>query len=185
MARFPLRTADEAPEAKPYFEGAEQKLGFVPNLFKVMASSPPLLEAYNTLNGLLEKTDLDPDQVQMVLLAVSVENGCDYCVSAHTAIGKQAGLDDAALAAVRDGRPVNDEKLEAIRTLATDIIRERGWIDEERIEAFLAAGFERRHVLDILVGVGMKTLSNYTNHLAETPLDEPLQAHAWQRAAQA
>lgn len=185
MARFPLRTADEVPEVKPYFEGAEQKLGFVPNLFRVMASSPALLEAYNTLNGLLEKTDLDPDQVQMVLLAVSVENGCDYCVSAHTAIGKQAGLDDAALAAVRDGRPVADEKLEAIRTLATEIIRERGFVEEERIEAFLAAGFERRHVLDILVGVGMKTLSNYTNHLAETPLDEALQAHAWQRATEA
>lgn len=185
MPKFPLKTADEAPEAKPFFDGAEDALGFVPNLFRVMADSPPLLEAYTTLNGLLEKTALEPGEVQTVLLATSVENGCDYCVAAHTAVGKQAGLDDETVTAIRDGRPVADEKIEAVRSLVTDLVRERGWLDEERIERFLAAGFERRHVLDVVVGVGMKTLSNYTNHLAGTPLDEPLEAHAWERTAAA
>ena len=182
MPRFSLKSADEAPDAKPFFDGADEALGFVPNLFRVMASSPPLLEAYTTLDGLLEETALEPAEVQTVLLATSVENGCDYCVAAHSAVGVQAGLDEEAVAAIRDGRAVDDERIEAIRSFVTDLVRERGWLDEPRVERFLAAGFARRHVLDVVLGVGMKTLSNYTNHLAGTPLDEPLEAHAWERA---
>jgi AhpD family alkylhydroperoxidase len=105
MTRFEIHSIDSAPQgARPTLEAAKERFGFLPNLLGEFAAAPPALEAYVTLNGLLEKTSLSPVEQQLVLLAVSVANGCDYCVAAHTAGLKQSGFDADELEAARSGR---------------------------------------------------------------------------------
>jgi uncharacterized peroxidase-related enzyme len=120
MAEFPIHTIDNAPEAsRPLLEAAQAKFGFVPNLLGELAAAPAALQAYLTLSELLNQTSLTAVEQQIVLLAASVTNKCEYCVAAHSAGLKRAGLDDAQIEAVRQGRAVDDPNLEAVRAFAT------------------------------------------------------------------
>ena len=158
-------------EARPLLEKAESGYGFVPNLLGVMAESPALLEAYMTMNQIFEKTDFSASERQVVLLAVSEDNECGYCTAAHTAIASMQGVPEAVAKAAAEGREIDDSKLEALRRFTRTVVATRGNPQQEDITGFFDAGYERRHVFDVLTGVGMKTLSNYTNHIADTPID--------------
>jgi uncharacterized peroxidase-related enzyme len=173
-----------APEpAREILAGARKSLGFVPNLFAVMADAPALLKSYRALGDLFEETSLDPSERQVVLLATSYENGCEYCVAAHTVIAAMQRVPDGVVQAIRDGRPIADRKLEAIRRFTTAVVRSRGRPSDEDTAAFLEAGYGRQQVLEVVLGVGMKTLSNYTNHIAATPLDRAFAKAAWSKPA--
>lgn len=183
MPRFEIHTIDSAPEvARPRLEAAKEKYGFLPNLLGEFAGVPPALEAYIALSELLEKTSLSPLEQQIVVIAVSVANGCDYCVAAHTAGLRMANFDAGQIEAARSGRSLDDPRLEALRSFTTTVVEKRGHVDEEDLESFLEGGYSKEQILEVLVGVAMKTLSNYTNHIAETPLDEELQPFAWEPA---
>ena len=183
MPSFTIHTPDSAPEAaRDTLHAVRQKFGFVPNLLGELAAAPSALKAYVTLNDLLAGSSLRPVEHQLVLIAASIANGCTYCVAAHTAGLKSAGLADDQIEALREGRPLADPRLQALRTLTTAIVERRGRISERDLQLFLDAGFTREQVLEVLVGVAMKTLSNYTNHIAETPIDAQLQPFAWERA---
>lgn len=180
MAEFPLHDVESAPEAaRPILEGAEEAFGFVPNLLRVMAEAPPLLEAYTTLNEILERTSLTPPERQVLLLSVSAENGCEYCVPAHSALAARAGVPEETVEAIREGRPATDARLEALRRFTQAVVRDRGHPSEEEIDRFRDAGYTRANVLEVVLGVGIKTMSNYTNHLAGTPVDEPFEGLVW------
>lgn len=180
---FTLHDEDSAPEAaRIHFEQAQQAFGFVPNLYRVMAEAPPLLEAYKTIGDLFDQTSLSPVERQVVLLSVSRVNGCEYCVAAHSGIARMQGADEAVVQAIREGRPVPDEKLEALRRFSEAVVLKRGRPEDEDVQAFLAAGYTKANVLEVVLGVGMKTLSNYTNHLADTPLDDAFKPLAWRKA---
>lgn len=171
-------TADE--KARALLEKAGAKFGFVPNVLKVMAAAPALLEGYLTLSGLFDQTSFSPAERQLILLAISRANRCHYCVAAHSTVARMAGLPDEVIAAVRDGREIaGDARLEALRRFVTEMVDRQGFVDDKALSAFLAAGFDKRQVLEIVLAIGLKVLSNYTNHLAQTPLDEPLKAAAW------
>ncbi|MFQ5346609.1 MAG: carboxymuconolactone decarboxylase family protein [Rhodothalassiaceae bacterium] len=186
MSAFTLHDKDSAPEgARPLLEAVEKKFGFIPGLMRVMAESPQAMEGYLTLSRLFEASGFDPVERQVVLLTVSAENGCTYCVAAHSGAAKMAGMPEAVLSALRAGRPLPDAKLEALRRFTHKMVEKRGWLEEADIETFLAAGYERRHVLDVILGVALKTLSNCTNHVAHTPLDEAFKPLAWQPPASA
>jgi len=159
-------------DARPLLEKAESGYGFIPNLLGIMAESPALLEAYMTMNQIFEKTDFSASERQVVLLAVSADNDCGYCKAAHTTIAGMQGVPEDVAKAAAEGRQIDDPKLEALRQFATRVVATRGNPSDEDLASFLDAGYERRHVLDVLTGVGMKTMSNYTNHIAETPVDE-------------
>jgi len=179
---FALHDEESVPEAaRTQFTQAQQAFGFVPNLYRVMAEAPPLLEAYKTIGGLFDQTSFSPVERQVVLLAVSRVNGCEYCVAAHSGIARMQGAADAVVQAIRDGRPIPDEKLEALRRFAEAVVIKRGRPDEEDLQAFLAAGYTKANVLEVVLGVGMKTLSNFTNHLADTPLDDAFKPLAWKQ----
>ncbi|MDR8408040.1 carboxymuconolactone decarboxylase family protein [Nonomuraea sp. 3-1Str] len=179
-----FRTYDEsnAPEAaRPMLEAAKKRMGFVTTLNGVMAESPELLAGYNALAEQFGKSSLSLAAKQVVLITASVENGCEYCVAAHSTLALRARVPAEVVEALRTCKPVADEALEAVRRLTRAVVAQRGWVDEAEIEAFLAAGHTRRNVLDIVLGVGMKTLSNYTNHIAHTPLDPAWQDQEWTR----
>lgn len=184
MGEFQPHSMGSAPEAsQPLLEKAKGAFGFVPNVLAVMAESPPALEAYLTLGDLLAKSAFTPAEQQLLLLTVSTANSCAYCVAAHTAGGKRAGLDAEVIEAVRSGRPIADARLEALRAFCQAVVGQRGWVSERELDAYLAAGFSKAQALEVVLAVAMKTLSNYINHFAEPPLDQPLQPMRWEKPA--
>lgn len=184
MTAFKIHTIESAPPAaRGTLEAARQKYGFVPNLLGELAGAPAALKAYIALSELLGQTSLSPVAQQVVLVAASMANGCHYCVAAHTAGLKMAGLADDQIDALRSGRPLADAKLDALRVFTIRVVERRGWVDDADVQRFVDAGYAREQVFDILLGVAMKTLSNYSNHIADTPLDKQLQPFAWEAAA--
>jgi len=175
-----IRTTENAPsQARPLLTKAQEKYGFVPNLLGVMANAPPLLEAYMTLAGLLEKTSFTAEQRHVILLSISTTNDCAYCVAAHSALAKSEGVPDEVIAALRGGWAIPDPQLEALRRFAAAVVSTRGWPDPETKQAFLEAGYTDAQGLEVVLAVGMKTLSNYTNHMARTPVDKAFASQQW------
>ena len=183
MSTLRLHTIESAPaESKPSLEKTRQKYGSVPNLMGVFAEAPGILDAYLELGRLFdESTAFDASERQVVLLATSFENGCEYCVAAHTAIAGMQGVPKDVVQSVRGGEAIRDPKLQALHAFTHAVVRDRGRVSESDISSFLDAGYTKRHLLEVILGVGMKTLSNYTNHVAETPLDKAFQPFAWSR----
>jgi len=166
------RVSDAPADGRPTLERIQKKYGFVPNLMGILAESPAALDTYVSTASAFDRADLSPVERQVVLLAVSLENGCPYCVAAQSTAARMAGAPDDVLDALRQGVSLPDPRLEALRRFTRAVVRERGWVTADEVEAFVHSGFSKRHVLDVLTGVALKTLSNYTNHLAGTPVDD-------------
>ena len=181
MSEFIIHSIQTAPEAaQPLLAGARQKFGFVPNLLAGLAESPTTLQAYLELGSLMDKTALTPVERQGVLLAASAENHCTYCVAAHSIIAKQMVKADAAIVdALRAVQPLPEPKLEALAAFTRAVVKQRGVVDGKALSDFIGAGYSRAQVLDVVLGVTMKTLSNYANHIIHTPLDNQFQSEAW------
>ena len=183
MSDFTTHTIDSAPQAsKPFLQGAKNAYSFVPNLLGNMATAPALLEGYTTLAGIFDKTDLSETERQIILMTNNRLNGCTYCMAAHTTISQMAKVPNDVIQALRDGTPIADPKLEALRTFAAIINETRGWPTDAQVEAFLAAGYTQQTVLEVILGTSLKVMSNYTNHIAETPIDKAFAPNAWESA---
>jgi len=182
MSTFKLHTLASAPaESRPILDAALKDLGFIPNLYAHLAESPAALEAYKQLGALLEKSAFTPVEQQTILLAVSVENRCGYCVAAHSFIARNMVKADAAIiSALRSGGSLPDAKLNTLATYVRAVVRERGWVTgSPELKAFFAAGYTQQHALEVVLGVAMKTLSNYANHLTDTPVDAAFASETW------
>ena len=180
MTAFPVHSSDTAPEgSKPILAAAQKKFGFVPNLIRVMAEAPAAAEAYTTVMGIFESSSLSDAEKQTVLLSASFANGCDYCIAAHSKIAAMKGVPADIVDALRAGATLPDTRLDALAVLTRAVVETRGWPGEAAKEAFFAAGYGAREYLEVIVGVTVKTLSNYVNHAAETPLDAAFEAHKW------
>ncbi len=178
--RFKVNTLDTAPEAgAEILKQAKDKYTFIPNLLGVMSEAPALLKAYTTLAGIFDETSFSSTEKQIVLLTVSHLNNCTYCMAAHSTIAAMHGVSSDVIQALRDDTPIADTKLEALRRLTHEIAATRGHPSEGSQSAFLEAGYTEGQVLEVVLGVGFKTLSNYTNHLAHTPLDEAFEPKKW------
>ena len=186
MTRFIRHTEETAPEAaKPLLAQAKASFGFIPNLVAVMAEAPGLLEAYQRVHELFANSSFSAEEKTVVWQTINVENACHYCVPAHTAIAKSMQVDDAITAALRDGTPLPTARLEALRTFTLQVVRQRGHLSEAEVQAFLDAGYSQRNVLEVILGYSQKIMSNYTNHLANTPVDKVFEKFAWSPADQA
>jgi uncharacterized peroxidase-related enzyme len=172
-------TITAPPASAQILEGVQKAWGFVRNLHRVLAESPAALEAYATLWGIAEKTSFTPIERNVAYLAIIFENECVYCMAGHTNLSRMAGVDDHAIAAVREGRPISDARLEALRHFAALVTRDRGVVSQEEVETFKAAGYDNKAILDVLVLAATKLISNYTNHLARTPLDAFMKGAEW------
>ncbi|MCL4409173.1 MAG: carboxymuconolactone decarboxylase family protein [Gammaproteobacteria bacterium] len=177
MSEFTLYEQGTAPEgSKTLLAKVHKSTGFVPNLFRVMAGSSALLEAYLTLSELANKTNFNKDELTAAWQAINRANDCHYCVPAHVAVAKQMGVDEGLSQALAKGETVRDRKLDAIVEFAQQLVVARGHVEKIHLEAFYAAGYEEKHVLDLIFLIGQKTMSNYTNHLANTPVDDAFKA---------
>jgi uncharacterized peroxidase-related enzyme len=180
MTTFPIHSSETAPEgSKPILAEVQKSMGFVPNLIRVMAEAPAAAEAYVSLKDIFDRSSLSDTEQQTVLLSVSFVNGCHYCMAAHTTLAKMKRIPTEIVEALRTGAPVPDAKLDALAKLTRSIVETRGWPDAATRDAFFAAGYGTREYLEVVVGVTMKTLSNYVNHAADTPLDAAFQTAKW------
>jgi len=182
--QLPLHNENTAPlQAHPTLVESRKNYGFIPNLHAIMAESPALLRAYAMISDIFEETSFSDTEKQLILLSVSHENDCDYCMAAHSAVAHIKNVPADIIAALRSGQPLVDTKLESLRQLVNSVINNRGHAKVYEVNAFLNAGYSTGQLLDVLVGVGMKTLSNYTNHIADTPLDTQFQSQTWKKAS--
>ena len=180
MTDFDPHSIESAPEAsKASLEHSQKAYGFLPNLHAVMAEAPTLLEGYKTLAGIFEKGTFTPIEQQVVYLTSNYENECHYCMAAHSGIAKMVGAADDVVTALREGTPIADAKLEALRVFTRKIVVTRGWVDAADVTAFLAAGYTEAQVLEVILGTAVKVMSNYTNHLAQTPVDDRFAPLSW------
>ena len=176
---FPLHSRDSAPEdSRGVLAAMRNKFGFDLNLFAMLATSSKALKAYTGVNEIFARSSFSPLEQQVVLLSVSHYNGCDYCVAAHTTGSLRQGLPEEAVRAAAGGREISDPKLEALRQFTHKMVDQRGELKEGELEAFLAAGYTSENALEVITGIALKTISNYANHLMDTPLDEPFEANA-------
>ena len=176
MTRITLPASiDAAPaNAQSLLEGVKKLLGSVPNLFRLTANSPAALEGYLGLNGALAKGALDPQTRERIALAVAQLNGCDYCLSAHTYLGKNlAKLDDAEIAANRNGASTDPKANAAVR-FAVALVHNRGQVSAADVLAVKEAGFSEAELVEIVAHVALNTLTNYLNEAFDTPIDFPV-----------
>ncbi|TDF34944.1 carboxymuconolactone decarboxylase family protein [Alteromonadaceae bacterium M269] len=180
MTNFTTYRIDTAPEgSKPFLESAKKAFGIEANLMGNMAEAPSLLEGYLTLNGIFGKADLSETERQIILMTNNRLNGCTYCMAAHTAISKGAGVPDDVIESLRAGTPIADPKLEALRVFAAKVNESRGWLEDGDVEALLAAGYTKQTVLEVVLGTSLKLMSNYTNHITGTQLDAAFKPTEW------
>lgn len=180
MENFTTHTIESAPTAaKPFLEAAKNAYSFVPNLLGTMAESPALLEGYMSLAGIFEKGTLSETERQIILMTNNRLNGCLYCMAAHTSISQMAGVKADVIEALRNNTPITDAKLEALRRFSIVINESRGWPTDQQVQAFLDAGYSQQTVLEVILGTSLKLMSNYTNHIAETTLDDAFAANSW------
>ena len=162
MTDFTLHDENTAPEgSKELLAKSKAAYGMIPGLHAVMAEAPGLLEAYQQVHELF------------------VNSSFDYCVPAHTGIAKSMGVDDAITNALRDKTALPNARLESLRDFTLALVRERGNLDDATVQTFLDAGFTKRNILEVILGYSQKIMSNYTNHIADTPVDKPFQKFAW------
>jgi uncharacterized peroxidase-related enzyme len=170
---FIPQTIEQAPEkSRPILEEIQKNFGFIPNLMATFANSPVVLEGYLAMDAAFQKGSFTPGEQQIILLAASVENKCNYCMAAHSTIAK-GFLNVAAdtISAIRKNTPVADKKLDSLVNLTREIVRERGHVKPATVTAFLAAGYRKEQVMELLLGVALKTVSNYLDHISPAELD--------------
>lgn len=171
------------PNAKPILDKALEQVGFIPNMYGLMVNSPGLLDTY--LHGyklFREQSGFTPAEQEIVFLAISYENNCHYCVAAHSMIAdKMSNVPAEATQAIRDGAAIPDAKLQALNVMTTKMVETRGNPSKQDINEFLAAGYSEKHALEIVLAIAVKTISNYSNHLFNTPVDDMFSEYAWQQ----
>lgn len=172
------------PPASDRLNEAQSTLGFIPNMYAVMANSPGLLDTYiHGYEHFRRYEGFTPAEQEIVLLAISRENGCAYCVAAHSFLAdKKSGVPGAVIEAIRNGTAIPDAKLSALHDFTRVMVVKRGLPDKADVKAFLAAGYSEHHMLEIILAIAVKTLSNYANHLFHTPVDTVFSGHVWQDA---
>lgn len=182
MSTLKVHTIESAPEnSKPLLENSLKSFGMIPNLHGVLAESPGILEAYQMLHNLFENSAFNNDELTVVWQTINVEHGCHYCVPAHTGIAYMMKVDEGITDALRNRTAMPNEKLQTLHETTLSIVRNRGIVTNAELETFYAAGYDQRQLLEIILGLSQKVLSNYVNHIADTPVDKAFEKFAWKK----
>ncbi|SDR81375.1 carboxymuconolactone decarboxylase family protein [Christiangramia echinicola] len=182
MTTLKIHSIESAPEnSKTLLEESLKSNGMIPGLHGVLAGSPNILEAYQNLHKLFSQSSFNKEELTVVWQTINVEHECHYCVPAHTGIAHMMKVDPSLTEALRNGTAMPDEKLQALQDMTLKLVKNRGQVSQEDLNTFYDAGYGEQQVLDIILGLAQKTISNYTNHIAKTPVDEPFQKFAWSK----
>jgi AhpD family alkylhydroperoxidase len=187
MKPLEVHTLESAPAgSKPTLEKEKGAFGTVTNLTGILAESPAVVEGVSALFGLLlQHGSLSPIEKQVVALAAARENACHYCVAAHSTLAVAAKMDPVELRALREGQPLSNSKLETLRQFTLTLMKKQGWPSTEDLNSFYAAGFTRAQLLEVIAWIGLKVITNYTNHIAQTPVDSLFASQVWKTSKKA
>ena len=184
MPDFTIHKIDSAPESSAEaLRALNHGLGFVPNLAATMAESPVLVSGFVDLRRTLAGGELSGVEREIVALAVSLENDCDYCMAAHSTFALMQKADEDAVAAARTGDEPDDAKLAALYRFARNLVTKRGHVSDEETQALLDAGYSRGAVFEVVAQVGHTTLANFAHSISHAPLDSAFEPQAWAKAA--
>lgn len=159
-------------QAKQLLDGVQKKLGFTPNIMRTMANSPAVLQGYLNFSNALSKGSLSPKLREQIALVVAQDNDCEYCLAAHSAIGRTVGLSEEAIRDSRRGESP-DGKEAAILEFASTLVVNRGWVTDEEVARAHKAGVTEGEVAEIIANVSLAIFTNYLNHVAQTEIDFP------------
>lgn len=180
MSKFTLHTTDTAPEgSKEILAGAQKQMGVIPGLYATMAESPEILNAYKQLHQLFTETSFDAEELTVVWQTINVEHECHYCVPAHTGIAHSMNVDPELTDALRNNTAMPTAKLQALHDFTLAMVRQRGNVSQAELSAFFEAGYAQKQVLEIILGLSQKVISNYVNHVAQTPVDPMFESFTW------
>jgi uncharacterized peroxidase-related enzyme len=184
MNTFEIHTIETAPaDGVPALRALEEGLGFVPNLAATMAESPTLVNGFVDLRKTLATSgELNGVERELIALAVSFENDCDYCMAAHSTFALMQNADEAAVSDARAGVPPGDPKLGALYRFARNLVAKKGHVSEDETETLIAAGYSRSAVLELVAQVAHTTLANLAHGISKAPVDEGFAAQAWAAA---
>jgi alkylhydroperoxidase family enzyme len=181
MPNYPVHTIASAPEkSKPALEQLQKVFGILPNLPAVIANSPKLINALVGLFAQVHSPGLSEAENQIVLLTDAVTNSSAYAVAFHTTLALQQGIDSEETSAIREGHLPRDKRFAALSNLAKTLIEKRGHLSEQELDSFIAAGFTKEQVLEVIAIVAASTITNYTGTIANPPLEDAFLEHAWQ-----
>jgi len=182
MIDFTIHDETTAPEqSQELLAIAMKQYGFIPNLRGIMAEAPGLFIGYQEIHKQFMKSSFNRTELTVIWQAANVENNCHYCVPAHTLMANNMKVDPEVTKALRNETPLEDPKLETLRDFTLSVMRGHGVVDEEKVQAFFDAGYTKQNVLEVILGIAQKVMSNYTNHFAETPLDDLIVPYAWEK----
>ena len=180
MSRLSLRTIHDAPDAAiDRLESAQKNNGFLPNLVRLLANAPVALETYQTISAINARSGLSLAEREAVQITAATVHECGFCVAGHTAVAKKAGLSEDVVDALRKGGEPSDARLNAVADFTRAVIRSRGGVDDDELQAFRAAGFTDANALEVVLGVSLATLCNFANNLGQPELNAELQPFAW------
>ena len=180
MPNYPVQTIASAPEkSKPALEQLQEAFGILPNLPAVIANSPKLINALVGLFAQVHSPGLSEAENQIVLLTDAVTNSSAYAVAFHTTLALQQGIRSEETSAIREGHLPEDRRFAALSNLAKTLIEKRGHLSEQELDSFIAAGFTKEQVLEVIAIVAASTITNYTGTIANPPLEDAFQEHAW------
>ena len=180
MPNYPVHTIASAPEkSKPALEQLEKAFGVLPNLPAVIANSPKLINSLVGLFGQVHSPGLSEAENQIVLLTDAVTNSSPYAVAFHTALALHQGISSEETTAIRERRLPTDKRFAALSNLAKTLIEKRGHLSEQELDSFIAAGFTKEEVLEVIAIVAASTITNYVGTIANPPLEDPFRQFAW------
>jgi alkylhydroperoxidase family enzyme len=180
---FKQYTIETAPENSiELLQNVFSKFGFVPNQDKILAVSPSIYQSYNqSFDLFLGKSTLGLLEGQIVLMTISFENNSAYCMALHTWGMEMTKVPNEIISALRSGEKLKNEKLEILRNFTKQMILKKGHIEEIELTDFLNVGFTQQNAIEIIGGIGSKTIANFTNILAKTPLDDAMKMYIWEK----
>lgn len=172
-------TGNAKPVSSRMLKAIEQQLGFMPNVFAVIAESVPALKAFVELNTQFSESSFNATSREIIQTATSVENQCNYCVAGHTAFAVAQNVSADVIGAIRNNQPIDDHKLEALNQFTRLLVRNKGMISEQAVQDFLAAGYAPEQVMEVILGICVKTFSNLANNVIGIPLDDEFANYSW------
>lgn len=177
---FPTHTIDSAPErVRRRMSAIEDAFGYLPAGVGLMATSPETLDAFSAANAQFERATLDPVSREVAVMTIVARYECHLCVAIHSARLERLGAPAALIAALRDRKPLDDERYEALRTFTLAAMDGRGVVDDATFARFRHAGYDEQNALEVVLAIGTYTISVFANRMTDAPLDEPLASYAW------
>jgi len=183
MNTLTLHTTASAPKnSVAYLQALEDNLGFIPNVFAVIAESPSALAGLMALNEHFAESSFTSEEQQVIQLATSSENECGYCMAGHTAFSCQINMPEDITNAMRSQETIPNARLQTLNNLTKILINKKGQVTEEDTRDFYAAGFTHAQFLELIMGVCVKYFTNFVGNALQLPLDDAFKAYAWEGA---